>query len=97
MADDEAPAGVWLAQYATWPVGEGEDPQPMPDTHKHWAETGSPLEASLRALGYVAVEAPGAEPIVGEHGPELEVPAESGTTVPAAEVAKVLGLPKRRR
>ena len=74
MADDEAPAGAWYAQYATWPVADGEPAQPMPDSHKHWAEAGSSHEAALQAMGYVQVPAPGADPVDDEHSPELDAP-----------------------
>jgi hypothetical protein len=34
----------------------------LPDTHKMWADPGSTLEATLRAIGYVDVPAPGEAP-----------------------------------
>lgn len=39
---------MWLAQREN-----------LPDTHKLWADVGSTLEATLRAVGYVDVPAPG--------------------------------------
>jgi hypothetical protein len=78
MDEVEAPTGKWWAQHAYWP--ETDPPAPMPDSHKHYAESGSTLEASFKALDYVPVSAPGSEPEpdaepvakhVGEHGPEL--------------------------
>lgn len=56
----EAPVGRWWAQHGHWP---GTDPvEPMPDTHKHYAEHGSSLERTFIALGYVPVPAPHTDP-----------------------------------
>lgn len=46
----------WMAQYTDedWPLGGGR----VPDTHRHWVEPGSGLEAGYRLAGYVEVEPP---------------------------------------
>jgi hypothetical protein len=47
----------------------------LPDTHKMWADEGSQLEATLRALGYVEVPAPG-QPDEPDAAPVDQPPAE---------------------
>lgn len=79
---------MWLAQR--------ED---LPDTHKMWADAGSALEATLRALGYVEVPPLGR---VADEQPADDEPAddesadESQHEAPADEDAEVAS-PSRRR
>ncbi|MDQ3578181.1 MAG: hypothetical protein M3443_11400 [Actinomycetota bacterium] len=57
----------WYAQYA-----EGEWPETgaVPDTHKHYANDGSFMEQSYKAIGYVQVTPVGSADPVDEPEPE---------------------------
>lgn len=90
MVDVEGPVGKWWAQHGHWP--ETDPPVPMPDTHKHYAEHGGPLEASFKALGYVPVPPPGSAP-----EPVAEVVEPEPVAVPVVEPLKVARLPRRKR